>query len=195
MRRSWIFVAGVLLIAGCGTEQPAKVAPTTAPSASAASPATAEPKPDDVAPTDSGPKQSDHSKGSAVTVTAVRIGRHDGFDRVVYEFGGKGVPGWKIRYVDEVATQGKGDIVPVEGKSILHVLISGVVYPDDSGVKEYSGQDPLREPTARVVTEVHMLGTFEGDTQSAIGTRTDQPGFRVSVLDNPTRLVIDIASN
>lgn len=193
MRRYSIVVAGLLLIAGCGSEQPSQVAVLTTPPPVTTS-GTAAPKPDDeVAPTDSGPKAAEHSTGSALIVTALRIGRHDQFDRVVYEFGGNGVPGWKVRYVDEVTTQGKGDIVPVDGTSILHVFISGVTYPEPGGVQEYSGPDPLLEPTAQVVTEVHMLGTFEGDTQSAIGTRTDKPGFRVSVLDNPTRLVIDIA--
>ena len=196
MRRSAIVVAGLLLVAGCGSEQPAQTAaPTTAPAAGATTTATPSTQSEnEVVPTDSGPRLSEHSKGAALIVTDVRIGRHDTFDRVVYEFGGKGVPGWKVRYVDRVATQGKGDDVPVSGESILHVIISGVAYPEPGGVKEYNGPDPLVEPTARVVTEVHMLGTFEGDTQSAIGTRTDKPGFRVTVLDNPTRLVIDIAS-
>ncbi|NMN98295.1 AMIN-like domain-containing (lipo)protein [Antrihabitans stalactiti] len=189
-------VAGLLLVAGCGSEQPAQVAaPTTSPPGVVTTTTTASPETEkEVAPTDSGARLSEHSKGAALIVTAVRIGRHDTFDRVVYEFGGKGVPGSKVRYVDKVATQGKGDDVPVAGESILHVFISGVVYPEPGGVKQYNGPDPLVEPTARVVTEVHMLGTFEGDTQSAIGTRTDKPGFRVTVLDNPTRLVIDIAS-
>ena len=131
---------------------------------------------------------------SAVTVTDIRIGAHEGFDRVVYEFGGTGTPGWTVGYVEQAIQDGSGAEVEIGGTSILAVTITGVAYPFDSGVEEYAGPDPLTDPSATVVEEVHFGATFEGMTQSWIGTTTERPAFTVTTLSNPTRLVVDIAT-
>ncbi len=168
----------------------------SAPAATTSAPGAADTGPQSK-PTDAGPKVAeivDESGGVKVTVTALRIGRHDGFDRVVYEFGGKGMPGWKVQYVDTAVQDGSGKPLTVAGRSILEVLISGAAYPHDSGVQEYSGPDPLRDPTATVVSEVHLATTFEGVTQSFVGVNADKPAFRVFALNSPTRIVVDVAS-
>lgn len=146
-------------------------------------------------PTEAGPTSGAHSADAGVTVTGLRIGHHPGFDRVVYEFGGEGSPGWRVAYVDQAIQDASGKVLDVPGTSILEVQITGSAYPFDSGVEEYSGPDPLTDPSATVVSEVQLATLFEGVTQSFIGIDAAEPPFSVTVLDNPTRLVIDIAES
>jgi hypothetical protein len=127
-----------------------------------------------------------------VTVTAVRIGRHDGFDRVVFEAGGTGTPGWDVRYVDAANSQGSGADIPVEGGAILQVTLTGVGLPADTGVEEYSGPDRLTSGAAKDVTEVVWDGSFEGQSVAFVGVGQKTP-FRVYSLKDPARIVLDVA--
>jgi hypothetical protein len=131
------------------------------------------------------------SSGSAVTVRDIRVGAHAGFDRVVFEFGGTGTPGWNVRFVDQALAQGSGKRVPLPGSTVLQVDFRGAANPGDSGVQEYSGPN-LRAPAGSfAVTQVHYGGTFEGTSEAFIGTQYRAP-FRVYRLDNPTRIVIEV---
>ena len=49
--------------------------------------------------------------------TDVRIGTHQGFDRVVFEFAGVGKPGWFTHYTDTPAQPGSGFPVEYQGNS------------------------------------------------------------------------------
>ncbi|MBJ8348735.1 hypothetical protein [Antrihabitans sp. YC2-6] len=183
----------MVLTTACGDDQrtgssPVSVSAVATNGSSATTPESEPP------PTDAIAKTGEPSRDSAVTVTDLRIGHHDGYDRVVYEFGGKGTPGFHVKYVEKAVQDASGKDLPVQGRSILEVLIPGSAYPFDSGVEEYSGPDPLTEPTATAVAEVQLATLFEGVTQSFIGVESDKPPFRVEVLSNPTRLVVDVAN-
>ena len=182
-----IVLAGLLTLVGCGTDAPDDESGPVAVSTLE----TAELQP---VPSDAAPKIAEATRDSAVTVTDLRIGQHDGYDRVVYEFGGTGTPGWDVRYVDAAVQDASGNDIAVAGTSILEVRITGSAYPFDSGVTEYAGPDPLTEPTATTVAEVHMATLFEGVTQSFIGVNGDRPAFTVTALTGPTRVVVDIAN-
>ena len=127
-----------------------------------------------------------------MTVRDIRIGHHDGFDRVVFEVGGTGTPGWQVRYVDQAASQGSGKPIAVSGKAVLQVEVTGAGYPDDTGVKEYAGPNPVAAPGTHAVTEVAFDGTYEGATAAFIGTAARTP-FRVYRLDSPARVVVEVA--
>ena len=143
-------------------------------------------------PADTEPDTAEPSSGSLVGVTDVRLGRHQGFDRVVFEVGGQGTPGWEVRYVDAPASQGSGADVAVEGEAVLQVTLSGTGYPGDTGVEEWAGPDPLRARETEVVTEVVWDGTFEGTSVAFVGTSARAP-FRVYLLEEPTRVVLEVA--
>ncbi|MBD0323269.1 MAG: hypothetical protein ICV72_07780 [Aldersonia sp.] len=199
-------LAAALLLPACGeSETPSptgtptdtatttSVAVTSAPDA-ATTTATPTATPDAAPiPTDSAEQTAEPAGNVALTVRDLRIGRHTGYDRVVYEFGGSGVPGYRVGYVDQAVEDGSGDVIDIGGASILAVSISGTAYPFDSGVEPYAGTNPLTEPSAAVVQEVYLGAVYEGITQSYVGTRSTKPAFRVSTLSNPTRLVVDIA--
>ena len=142
-------------------------------------------------PADAEADTGEASADASVTVSDVRIGRHDGFDRVVLELGGQGTPGWDVRYVDAASSQGRGDAVELAGDAVLQVTVSGAGYPYDTGVEEFprgsvSGQD------TETVTEVVFDATYEGTSVAFVGTQTRAP-FRVYLLEAPTRLVVEVA--
>ena len=143
-------------------------------------------------PANTEPDTADASADARVTVSDIRLGRHDGYDRVVFEVGGTGRPGWDVRYVEQPTSQGSGDPVDVAGNAVLQVTLTGAGYPYDTGVEEYAGPDPLSSGDAEVVTEVVFDATFEGTTVAFVGTTTESP-FRVYLLEGPTRVVLEVA--
>ncbi|WP_321575544.1 AMIN-like domain-containing (lipo)protein [Oerskovia douganii] len=145
-------------------------------------------------PANTDPDTAEPSAGAALTVTDVRVGRHDGFDRVVFELGGTGTPGWRVEYVPEAIEDGKGDVIDVDGDGTLQVMISGSGYPMDTGVAEYAGPNPLRVAETDEVEEVVLRGVFEGNTQAFIGTDEVSP-FRVYALTDPTRVVVEVRND
>jgi hypothetical protein len=142
-------------------------------------------------PADASADTQDASPSAMVTVRDIRIGRHDGFDRIVFEVGGAGTPGWDVRYVEAATSQGSGDSVAVAGGAILRVTITGAGYPDDTGVAEFVSRDPLTAAGTEEVQEVVFDGTYEGTTVAFAGTRARAP-FRVFALQNPARVVVDV---
>jgi hypothetical protein len=208
-----VLLALVLLTAGCGDGAGGSSATASSSAAGAASTLPDEPggepvdDPDGAADDDTAddgdegappftantePDTADASAGSLVGVTDVRIGRHDGFDRVVLEVGGEGTPGWDVRYVDAPASQGSGDAVAVAGEAVLQVTVTGTGYPGDTGVQEWAAAAPLRSGDTEVVTEVVWDGTYEGTSVAFVGTAARSP-FRVYLLDGPTRVVLEVA--
>jgi hypothetical protein len=146
-------------------------------------------------PQDAQPKRGKPSSEAGLTVTDIRIGHQPGFDRVVYDLGGTGSPGWIVQYADRAVQDGSGKVIDVAGNSILEVQITGSTYPFDSGVTPYAGPDPATDPGAAAIAGVYRSSVFEGTTQSFIGVNRDRPAFAVSTLSTPTRLVIDIAAS
>lgn len=143
-------------------------------------------------PGDAEPDTAEASANANVTVSDIRVGAHDGFDRVVFEVGGDGTPGWDVQYVDEATSQGMGDAVEVAGDAVLQVTLTGAGYPYDTGVEEYSAAAPLSAPNTAVVTEVVFDATYEGTTVAFVGTRARAP-FRVYLLEGPARVVVEVS--
>jgi hypothetical protein len=129
-----------------------------------------------------------------LSVTDVRVGTHEGFDRVVIELDGQGArPGYDVRYVDTAVADGSGAPVDVAGGAILEVRVSGWGYPFDTGAEEYSGPRTIPGPGSGSVEQVQLSTAFEGIAQVFIGVTDEEKPFTVTRLDGPTRIVIDIA--
>ncbi|WP_040798222.1 AMIN-like domain-containing (lipo)protein [Nocardia higoensis] len=181
------------VLTGCDDAQPGAEPRTSAASSTTAVAHLLEsPAP---APADAGPKRGEASADAGLTVTGVRIGSHDGFDRVVYDLGGSGTPGWIVGYTERAVQDGSGRELDIAGDSVLEVRITGSAYPFDSGVTPYAGPDPLTDPAVPGITGVSTPLVFEGVSQSFIGVTGEQPAFSVTTLSNPTRLVVDIATS
>ena len=197
-----VLLAAVLL-SGCGSgdgstsSSASSSSPTSAGSSTSATGTGGENRPDDGSsdapsfPANTEPDTEDASGDAQVTVRDIRTGRQDGFDRVVFEVGGTGTPGWDVRYVEQASSQGSGDPVDVAGDAVLQVTITGAQIPDTTGVPEFDGPNPLSGSDTRTVTEVVYDHTFEGTAVAFVGTTAQVP-FRVYSLSDPTRVVLEV---
>ena len=196
--------AVLLVVAACGTDggQEPTSADETRESATAEAPTsdapTSETASDD--PTDDGPvfpegtgRQTAENSGEWDLVLAdVRVGEHDGYDRIVLEFTGTGTPGWTVNYVDEAVLDGSGKVVDLVGDVFLDIYASGTTYPE-SEQNSYNGPRQFQPESGGDVVDVYVAGTFEGYTQVLAGIAGDRAPFRVFALSDPSRLVVDIA--
>ncbi|MFZ2175062.1 MAG: hypothetical protein WAW17_13735 [Rhodococcus sp. (in: high G+C Gram-positive bacteria)] len=127
-----------------------------------------------------------------MTASGMYVERHDGFDRIVYDFCGTYTPGWRAEYVAEATVRGQETSAPINGRSILQIYFFGTVSSADSGITGYSGPNPLSDPAAQNVVEVILAPSYMKTTQSFVGLRTDHPQFQVTNLRDPARIALDI---
>lgn len=142
-------------------------------------------------PADTAPDTADASAGAFLSPLNLRFGVHDGYDRVVLDLEGTGQPGWVSQYVDVPRAEGSGSVVTLAGAVYLQTTVKGVTYPTEVGAKEYMGPQRFSPASAGVVKEVVYGDVFEGQAEVYIGLSSKQP-FRVFLLKDPTRIVIDI---
>jgi hypothetical protein len=123
----------------------------------------------------------------------VRTARHDGFDRVVFEFEGSNIPGYHVEYVDRPVRQcGSGEPVPVAGDAWLLVRTTPANAHTDAGqptVKERERNLDLPN-----LKELELICDFEAEVSWVLGLASPNR-YRVLELSNPPRLVVDVKQN
>lgn len=196
--------AAAALLAGCaggtGDEPTTDTTEPTTDATTSDQPTSEEPTttaaPDDDAEGPPFPSSTDEQTAdqteAALLLVDVRVAEQPGFDRLVLEFQGEGEPGWRVGYVDEAATQGKGDPITLDGDSLLSVAALHTMPEDMTGY--YDGAKQF-DPDTEVIEEVFVDGTFEGETLVVLGIdgdAADPVPFRVFTLTDPTRLVVDV---
>ncbi len=133
---------------------------------------------------------------SSDPLVAARTGRHECFDRVVFEFNGP-ADGFRVEYVPEVRTDGGGRRLAVAGGAVLRVHLAANVF-DQLGHLHYdrrSGDLVANVKRYRTLRDVVYAGCFEGRTTFGVGVRARLP-FRVFTLPGPgshSRIVLDVA--
>lgn len=127
--------------------------------------------------------------GEPLTLTDVRVGTHDGYDRVTFEFAGGDRPGWIVEYTDDPRAQGSGEMVEVAGGAVLGTSMRPVAPP--TGTDAYDGPQRIDAARLQVIDEVVLGTTFEADLQAFIGV-ADRVPFRVRRFNDPPRVVIDV---
>ncbi|MDO5030116.1 MAG: hypothetical protein Q4E11_05975 [Corynebacterium sp.] len=133
------------------------------------------------------------SDGAYLGIEDVRVGSHDGYDRIVFELKGEGTPGYFVRYEDVPTQQGSGKPVSVDGAAKLVINLRGMGYPFDFQMEDFPA-GPVKPTSTSVIQEVVGAGTFEGQSQYIVGLKGDKAPFKVFPLSNPNRLVIDFQS-
>lgn len=138
---------------------------------------------------DPAPKTQRPSVPSRLAVVGVRVGAHEGFDRVVVDLEGDGDPGWFVDYTSTPMQETVGQPLQVAGNSFLNINVDGTVYPFELG-KDNNVPVTMAGDTGNVI-DVISAGTYEGRSQVVVGLRSELP-YSVQVLENPKRVVVDI---
>lgn len=123
-------------------------------------------------------------------ITDVRVGTHDGYDRVVFEFD-SGLPNAVIEGVlPPFYADGSGFEIEVTGSAFLKVTMHDASRVSPDGVTTYDGPTSFQPEFDRLV---HLLegGDFEAVSSWYLGLDGGSC-FRVLTLSDPSRLVIDI---
>ncbi|MGY2003713.1 AMIN-like domain-containing (lipo)protein [Blastococcus sp. SYSU DS1024] len=131
--------------------------------------------------------------GSSVTLTDVRLGAHDGFDRIVFELAGDGEAGYEIGYTEEPRSAGSGHPLEVPGEATLGITLSGLLYPADApeGVEPWDGQERLEIAGTSTLEALVADTLYEGRYAFYAGLDQQRP-FAVARLADPQRIVIDV---
>ena len=146
------------------------------------------------------PKTAD-AAGPTETIVNVRTGAHACYDRLVVDINGSGPVGYDIRYVDNVYTEGRGDVVALAGGAKIQVVVHAPSYDINTGQITYTPIDQAQSQQLtnlagyRTFRQVAFGGSFEGQTTFGLGVRARLP-MRAFVLSGPgtgQRLVVDVA--
>lgn len=129
---------------------------------------------------------------STAQLLTVETGRHECWDRVVFELNGS-AQGYSVRYATEILTEGEGvNMVPyTAGGTYLWVTLRAPA----TSYSAVAGQHVATVMRYDTLRDVVFGGSFEGYTQFAVGVRAKLP-FRVMLLTGPgthSRIVVDIA--
>jgi hypothetical protein len=132
---------------------------------------------------------ADAGLGAGVAVLEeVRAARHDDLDRVVFGFSPV-VPGYHLEYVDRPVRQcGSGDPVPLPGDAWLEVRLEPAAAHTDAGEPTVGREVPVALENVRRVV---LTCDFEAVVTWVLAVGSPN-SFRVSVLADPPRLVVDV---
>jgi len=186
-------LAAGLLLSGCGgkDDEPPLGATTTASTTTTGTTTTS-----GLEGASTGPAVLKSADAEVALLTAVRAARHEGYDRVVFEFRNV-APGYDVRFVPKpVHADASGEEVPVDGGAVLLVRMEPALDADlneESAPRTYLGPQRFTPADMAVVAELVRTGGFEAVLTWAVGVDEKRP-FKVTRLESPARIVIDIAS-
>jgi hypothetical protein len=124
------------------------------------------------------------------TLTGVRYGRHDRYDRTVFDFTG-GTPGYRVEY-GPLTQQGTGDPVALAGAATLRIVFDGAYPYDVNTGRPTIDLGRVYEPRLPTLRQIRSGGAFEGYVSFGLGL-ADRVGFRVLRLTSPPRIAVDVA--
>jgi hypothetical protein len=123
-------------------------------------------------------------------ITDVRIGTHDGYDRVVFEFTG-GLPEASLERAEPPFTHdASGEPIDVAGESFLRLIMRGGTKQQEDGTSSYEGPTDF-DPGHPALIDLVEGGDFEAQSTWYFGLDAESC-VRVLTLDGEPRIVIDI---
>jgi hypothetical protein len=123
-------------------------------------------------------------------IVDVRVGTHDGFDRVVFEFD-DGTPEISLnRATPPFAQDASGAPMDVEGESFLRLVMRGGTKQTEDGTSSYDGSRDF-DPGFPALVDLIEGGDFEAQSTWYLGL-TAEACVSVTLLEDEPRLVIDI---
>jgi hypothetical protein len=130
--------------------------------------------------------RSGGSAGVAAQLIAIRTARHDGYDRIVFEFSGAAVPSYTLvrQASPTFYRDASGQAVTLDGSAGLKL-----VFRDSDAAL---GAPTDAKPALPMVREIAQVGNFERVLSYGVGLSSSQC-IRVLSLSGP-RLVVDVAT-
>jgi len=123
-------------------------------------------------------------------IVDVRVGAHDGYDRVVFEFE-RGTPDLTLdRATPPFTGDASGLPIEVNGDSFLSLTMRGGSKQTDEGTSSYNGPTSF-DPGFDTLEALVEGGDFERQSTWYLGL-TAEACARLTILDGPPRIVIDI---
>lgn len=172
------------------TPSPAPTTPAPTPSASPSATPTASPG---GSPNPACAARTGGSTANRAVLSDVRIARHPGYDRLVFEFapstgpGVYGVPPFAVE-VAQTFTATSGQPVRVDGNAFFLVRFTNADAHDQNGRVTVPSLD-IKTPTP-LIREVKIVEDFEASVRWAVGLdRLSCP--TVLTLGGPVRVVVD----
>jgi hypothetical protein len=183
-----VIIAAVL--AGCGSNAAGPPEPATSPGPAGSSAA-----PQTVATVSPAGEQAAAAgrvcQQPGKYLTAVRTGKHAGYDRVVFQFSG-GIPVVKAERATAIYADPKGTKIPLPGRSFLHVVFRGASgFCPQPSHRTWTGPSALTLHYPELLA-VRAAGDFEGVLSFGLGLSARGP-YHVSTLTGPDRVVIDVS--
>ena len=185
-----LLVVAMLTLAACdGSGSDDRAAPTTTATTPASTATTAAAWPTAAR---TGPGGRQPPDGPSAKLGAIRAARHPGYDRVVFQFEGAEVPGYRIEYVREI-TLGETDdqYLTLQGGALVQATFQG------SATEDYRpGTQTVPDRLTPGLSQVRQIGLaedWEGVVRLGIGL-DHRAGFRVLELHDPPRVVVDFAA-
>lgn len=128
-------------------------------------------------------------------IVDVRVGRHGpddaGYDRVVFEFEGAGIPEFRMRRGQPPFTfDPSGLPMTVRGRAFLVIVMHGGTRITPEGEETYTGPTTFVPGFPRL-RQLRQAGDFEAVSEWVVGM-TGPACHRLFVLRDPTRIVLDL---
>ncbi|MGH7443866.1 MAG: AMIN-like domain-containing (lipo)protein, partial [Longimicrobiales bacterium] len=130
-----------------------------------------------------GSVEVDRDAGAVAVLRDLRVATHDGYDRIVLDFGADAVPGYRIGYVDQpVRACGSGEPVELPGDAWLSIRLSPAAAHDESGELTVRNRDVFAG--LPVISGVRAICDFDAVVTWVAGVRVPNT-FRVLELTSP----------
>jgi hypothetical protein len=145
------------------------------------------------------PVKADAAGSETALLERIALGRHEGYDRVVFQFRND-LPGYRVEYVQPpLKEDGSGNPVSIDGNAVVLVRMepaSGFDLNTGEGVLVYKGPKRIEGSSAgtTVIKELARTGDFEAVLSWAIGL-SDKVDFRVTTATSPDRLIVDLRNH
>lgn len=198
-----LLVLAVLVLSGCRigvrtgspADQPSGPAPSVRPSGSSTPGAQPTGAATDTARWSAMP-QTGKPTGpgyAAAVLRTIRTSHSASYDRVVFEFSGN-LPGYQVEYRPAITEDPSDRPVALAGHAFLSIGMQGATLDSafQGGHERYSGPTRIT-PAYDQLREIASSGDFEAVLSFGLGV-DHRAGFRVLVLRQPTRIVVDVAT-
>jgi hypothetical protein len=187
-----LIVISAIVLAGCRSAPgggPASGEPSASASVSVSTAPSAEPS-DDQGPFACALPVTAIGTTPRAQITDIRVGEHDGYDRIVFEFAA-GIPDHLIEAAMPPFIQDPSGLpMNVAGSAFWKIVMNGGTIMSPDGGVTYSGP-PSFSPGFSKLVQLVSGGDFEAVSTWYVGL-SDVSCLRVQTLSSPSRLVIDI---